>query len=298
MNHCEICLENEGRYTCPKCGAKTCSLDCVKKHKVQGDCDGVIDNTTFIKRKEFKANELLVQRDYNFLMNLDRNINVAKTDIRTTNKRILTPNYRGQNKRRQGEVSDNAIIRRGVNVKLLPKGMERSNNNKSSWDKKNNTFVWTIEFSYVNNETGIEESKYTGYRIAENVKVGDILPEKIKEVLNDDDWFIFLKKIDTKATDLQFIQLNKENLLADELRDRTVIEFPTLIISKSEQVKGYTEYESDVDSPNSSDSSDSSEESSSEDEEPAEESAKKDEKEDNRTKIDPLPTYLPEPSTE
>lgn len=31
--NCEICNENQSKYTCPKCLLRTCSLECIKKHK-------------------------------------------------------------------------------------------------------------------------------------------------------------------------------------------------------------------------------------------------------------------------
>jgi hypothetical protein len=262
----------------------------VKQHKIQGDCDGIVDNTEFVKRDQFKQNESLVQRDYNFLINLDRNINVAKTDIRTNNKRILhqqhNRNKRGY-KRRQvtAKEDENIVIRRGVKVLSLPQGMQRSQMNKTGWDKRKEIFVWTLEFVLVQDE---KKETFVRYRVAENTRVKDTLDHRIKEIIGDSDWFCFLKRVKTKATDLQFIPLDKEALLGDALRDQTVIEFPTIIVSTTESVAGYTVYEgeSDGNSTTGSDSSDSdsdtgsdSSDSSDEDDKPEEVSSRKTEPE-------------------
>ena len=37
---CLICKENLSKYTCPGCQTKTCSLYCIKQHKLSSKCDG------------------------------------------------------------------------------------------------------------------------------------------------------------------------------------------------------------------------------------------------------------------
>ncbi|CCH44128.1 hypothetical protein BN7_3686 [Wickerhamomyces ciferrii] len=271
-NLCQICYTEDHKYKCPKCGTKTCSLPCVKKHKTQSQCDGVVDNTKYIKRDEFESNEHLVHRDYNFLTNLNRTIDVTKGDVRSQNKKILAHNYRQNNNKRfqkHGYDSNSnqyeTITKRQVNIRLLPKGMQRSNMNKSGWDKKKNTYVWTIEWILLDPLNGQELQRKVSYRIAENCKIGDSIHPIIKEELKDQPFYCFLKKLDTPASNPKFIPLQNDSFLADALRDQTVIEFPTILVSTSDKVAGYTVYESESESESdSSDDSDSDSDSSSE----------------------------------
>lgn len=43
-----MCKANEAKFTCPKCEVRTCSLKCVKVHKIELKCDGVRDKTKYI----------------------------------------------------------------------------------------------------------------------------------------------------------------------------------------------------------------------------------------------------------
>ncbi|ODV75058.1 Bcd1p CYBJADRAFT_124687, partial [Cyberlindnera jadinii NRRL Y-1542] len=140
-NYCEICLENEAKYRCPQCGRRTCSVACVRAHKEQSQCSGTVDNTSFVKRSEFLENSHLIQRDYNFLTNLDRALSVKRQDSRQ-NRALKRQRTNGNAQGNHQQVQ----MKRGVRVKYLPKGMQRSNQNKSSWDKKKETYVWTVEF--------------------------------------------------------------------------------------------------------------------------------------------------------
>ncbi|KAH3673275.1 hypothetical protein WICMUC_003734 [Wickerhamomyces mucosus] len=276
-NQCQICLENPFKYRCPKCQTKSCSLTCVKIHKEQTQCDGKLNNTEFIKRQDFEKCELLVQRDYNFLTNLNRTITISKQDVRTKHKKILM-NYNGNyniqsNKRFQkNPISQNfeksnerIIIRRGVNVKLLPKGMSRSSMNKSSWDKKKDTFVWTIEFIYLESETGKEIIRFYNYRVAENTILKDCLPSKIKDMFKpDEDMVFFFKMINTSVKSPKLKHWTNDKPLGILLKDETVIEFPTVIVSNKREIKGYEEYDSDDDNNNSDNDNDNDSESDSE----------------------------------
>lgn len=50
---CLICLTNLPKYTCPKCGMKTCSLNCCLRHKKDFNCDGVRDHLSFVPLKSY-----------------------------------------------------------------------------------------------------------------------------------------------------------------------------------------------------------------------------------------------------
>lgn len=53
---CAICNSTAIKYTCPGCGVKSCSLDCVKRHKLEYECDGKRVKTAFVKLSQFTEN--------------------------------------------------------------------------------------------------------------------------------------------------------------------------------------------------------------------------------------------------
>lgn len=56
---CLICNKSSAKYRCPRCAARTCSVDCVKEHKTQQNCSGVRDKTAFVGIKQFNDGTLL-----------------------------------------------------------------------------------------------------------------------------------------------------------------------------------------------------------------------------------------------
>ncbi|CEP63765.1 Bcd1p LALA0_S09e01992g [Lachancea lanzarotensis] len=195
---CSVCLVEPARYTCPKCQKKTCSLACVKMHKVQDNCSGTASATaSYLAREELKAadtpdgSNLLVQRDYNFLLGMNRQLELMKRDGKQKNKRTLAPthSYNNQTHNRKQQRSDSQphVIRRGVRCALLPKGMQRAVQNKSRWDKNLDLFVWSIEWCILSPE-GTIELYHTSHRNKETDSlaecVGKIVQGKCNELFD------------------------------------------------------------------------------------------------------------------
>ena len=66
---CELCGKVQWKYRCPRCNRKTCSLACVKQHKVQTNCNGVRDKTAFVEMKAMTDMHLLSgMMDYLFYL--------------------------------------------------------------------------------------------------------------------------------------------------------------------------------------------------------------------------------------
>lgn len=56
---CAVCKKAPFKYRCPKCEAKTCSLDCVNQHKTQANCDGVRQRSEQLPMSQIDENVLL-----------------------------------------------------------------------------------------------------------------------------------------------------------------------------------------------------------------------------------------------
>lgn len=132
---------NPPKYRCPRCSVQTCSLPCTKRHKLWAQCSGVRDPAAYIKRNDL-ATPAGIDRDYNFLTRIEREIEGAEKDAVARGVQ-LADDADGRSLRafrpgpQKGEVNvQKAIERTGVIVDRAPKGMVRSRENKTHWHKK------------------------------------------------------------------------------------------------------------------------------------------------------------------
>lgn len=162
---CTICRVQSPKYKCPRCGARTCSLPCVKKHKSWSSCDGERDPTAFVQLGKLKT-DAGIDHDYNFLTKIERSVERAERILRE-DRDILpreNPNApprkktrfnKGQSRGRttvdEGprRLDRNAIHRMrelGIHISSLPYGMTRAKENKTSWNRRTKTINWQVEW--------------------------------------------------------------------------------------------------------------------------------------------------------
>ncbi|KAI0205692.1 hypothetical protein F4808DRAFT_409935 [Astrocystis sublimbata] len=162
---CTICRIQEPKYKCPRCQARTCSLPCVKKHKMWSSCNGERDPTVYVGLDRLKT-DAGIDHDYNFLTKIERSVERAERIMRE-DRDILpqeecrppphkrTRFNKGQSRGRTA-VDDgprkwdrNAIHRLrhlGIHVSSLPYGMTRAKENNTSWNRRSKTINWQIEW--------------------------------------------------------------------------------------------------------------------------------------------------------
>ncbi|TPX11875.1 uncharacterized protein E0L32_007373 [Thyridium curvatum] len=68
---CTVCRAEPPRYKCPRCGARTCSLACVRRHKSWAQCSGIRDVTAYVPRERLRT-PAGIDHDYNFLSGIER----------------------------------------------------------------------------------------------------------------------------------------------------------------------------------------------------------------------------------
>lgn len=281
---CSICLTNPIKYTCPACEARTCSIECVKRHKKQTECTGVVDQSKFIPKKELATDPLYINRDYNFLMKLGRDIQVGKRDVKGNAKNVFkrgnNSNY-NRNKRvkldpntddRVDAVeqyfpnsSSTVIKRQNTMVILLPDGMSRSTSNKTGYDKKLQTFTWTIQWIFLNDKREVIKD-FLSYRISESLPLIEALPfsvlTNVQEDLKKEDIKFYLSNVFKHNQKQTYIKLQNDVTIADNLEGTVVLEYPTIYISTTELEDVLTidsAYKKDAQSSDDSDSSSDSE---------------------------------------
>lgn len=187
---CGICFSNDFKYKCPACGTKTCSLVCVKKHKLQFECSGHVDATKYVPMSNIKEDSnVLVQRDYNFLLTLGRKIDLFKTDTYQAAKPVFQKRrtkFNNNNKLKQRKLNDginsNMINKGDVKVLQMPPGMQRAKNNKTFFDKKKNEYFWTIEWIFLDDNFQADKSVVDN-KMPESVPVKKWLFQKHKSIL-------------------------------------------------------------------------------------------------------------------
>ena len=114
----------------------TCSLPCIKRHKHWAQCNGVRDPTVYIKQKDL-ATTKGIDHDYNYLTSIEREIDLAEKNA-TGRGVVLDGDVRPRKQRyEKGEVNlKKALEKCGAIVMKAPKGMSRSKQNETHWDKR------------------------------------------------------------------------------------------------------------------------------------------------------------------
>lgn len=131
------------KYTCPRCGTHTCSLPCVKKHKVRALCSGVRNSAEYRKRADL-ATPSSIDKDFNFISGVERSLVRAESDAVTSGVNLAPA--RRLNARDARPKVEIEIEERGVTVIRAPKGMSRSKQNKTHWVNQQKSIMWTVEW--------------------------------------------------------------------------------------------------------------------------------------------------------
>ena len=73
-------IPKEGKYTCPGCSIRYCSLNCYKIHKEQTSCTGKLNKTSYIPPDTYNQTNFI--NDYTYLEQLQRNTEQARRKVK------------------------------------------------------------------------------------------------------------------------------------------------------------------------------------------------------------------------
>ncbi|KAL2089540.1 hypothetical protein ACEWY4_014228 [Coilia grayii] len=124
LTSCGMCETEEARYRCPGCMTHSCSLVCVKKHKVETGCSGVRDKTAFVPLSEFDEINLL--NDYRFLEETGR---VADSTTRDVLTQLPQQSQRVHKLPKQASMAK-------ITLKILPRTFTKRKENTTFYHKK------------------------------------------------------------------------------------------------------------------------------------------------------------------
>jgi len=139
---CDLC-GGDGKYRCPRCDTRSCSLTCVQQHKQISGCDGLRKKIKYVPMKKFT--ELDLVQDFKMLESVSAAVDKCQRDKlkRSTNQHvdgIMAP--RMPFKRRKLEYE---AARRGVHLKFLPPHFVRRKLNKSCFQTREKVLKWDVE---------------------------------------------------------------------------------------------------------------------------------------------------------
>ncbi|KAL8777796.1 MAG: hypothetical protein Q9194_002354 [Teloschistes cf. exilis] len=146
----ELCMICPYKYCCPRCSSRTCSLNCLKRHKQWASCNGIRDRAAYVRRKDL-ATPKAVDHDYNYLTSIERQLDIAQRHAESRGISLYHDRQAEERKRHgkptKGEVPLRAAIQEHrVMVDRAPKGMSRQKQNKTYWDSRKKRIVWTVEW--------------------------------------------------------------------------------------------------------------------------------------------------------
>jgi hypothetical protein len=143
---CNICHSAPPKYTCPRDAVRTCSLACSQSHKRRAACTGIRDPAAYIPKSTLQTSSG-IDRDYNFLSGLERNIDRADKE---TSERGVALDGKGKAVF-QKRWHDNGALGRylrdnGIVVHKAPIGMARQKANQTRFIAKSKRIVWSVEW--------------------------------------------------------------------------------------------------------------------------------------------------------
>ncbi|KAH0340812.1 hypothetical protein KCU81_g6620, partial [Aureobasidium melanogenum] len=143
---CSICHSAPPKYTCPRDAVRTCSLACSQSHKRRAACSGIRDPAAYVSKSSLQTAGG-IDRDYNFLSGLERNLSRADKE---TSERGVSLDGKGK-PIFQKRWHDNGALGKylkeyGIVVHKAPIGMARQKANQTRFIQKSKRIVWSVEW--------------------------------------------------------------------------------------------------------------------------------------------------------
>uniref|UniRef100_A0A0B7BJQ3 Box C/D snoRNA protein 1 n=1 Tax=Arion vulgaris TaxID=1028688 RepID=A0A0B7BJQ3_9EUPU len=231
---CEICQSSLSKYTCPGCGVKTCSLPCVKEHKMKLDCSGERDKTSFVDIRNYSDMHLL--NDYRFLEDSERRLYSNKMVPENRRRTVAGAPYH-LNKR--SKLLMTAAYKRGVNLKMVSSALTKNKTNTSFYTISSDTIGWHIEWHFVSTNTIIKDEKVPETTIlleAASKHTNFVQYPSLRKCLEDyrkdrlNKCRLLLKVEGLPANRIRYFELKPTLTIAENLRGHCLTEYPTIMV--------------------------------------------------------------------
>ncbi|CAI8610993.1 unnamed protein product [Vicia faba] len=223
---CEECKSNPSKYKCPGCSINSCSLPCVKAHKVRTGCNGKRNQTLFVPISQFDDNILL--SDYNLLEEVKR---VAEVASRTRTKLGASTYFKLP---RHLKSLQHAAGSRSTKLLFLPNGMSKRENNRSRFDNWNKSIHWTLEWRFhstniVLHNHGVHENSRFDTILEKHLEPGP-WNHQLKEFCDQRDRLkLFIRKY-PKGPKSPFKELDMKAPIRQQLENVVILEYPVIFV--------------------------------------------------------------------
>ncbi|XP_055630523.1 box C/D snoRNA protein 1 [Toxorhynchites rutilus septentrionalis] len=248
---CEVCNAIQAKYTCPKCEVKSCCVKCINIHKRELGCDGIRDRTKYIPMK--KMSKMDMMNDYYFLEECTRYVDERKRDkikrITRYNKNLPPSLFRLRCAARD----------RGTKLRFLLQNFSKHQRNTSQLNFKTLVIHWRLEWCFPNAEGLV----FVDERCDENEKLYVLLNKYLDATCGGDipgknklEYYqsrglnqirVLLKAEDVKRCKNRFFELQPKMSLKENLKGKTIVEYPTIYVIFKESCDGFDVIESDED---------------------------------------------------
>uniref|UniRef100_A0A182TGI7 Box C/D snoRNA protein 1 n=1 Tax=Anopheles melas TaxID=34690 RepID=A0A182TGI7_9DIPT len=252
LGYCEACTANAAKYTCPRCDVKTCSMECLNIHKTKLKCNGIRDRTKYIPLVKMTKMDLM--NDYYFLEDCTKFVQDRKRDQR---KRFT---YHKKNLPIHMMRLQQAALDRGIVLKFMFQNSSKRQKNTSYLDFKTEKIFWRIEWCFPQTN---ENYVYIDKHICEDSKLCDIvdtyLQPSSKHIIPGVDKLanyqargvvgvsLLLKAEGVQKCYDRVTLMNIHDTLRDSLRDKTIVEYPTIYVVLNDQLDQFHIIDSDDD---------------------------------------------------
>ncbi|KAI5855885.1 hypothetical protein BZA05DRAFT_332926 [Tricharina praecox] len=247
---CPYCNTTPPIYTCPACFARSCSVACSKKHKMYRQCSGIRDPTAFVKRSKLMT-EGGVNRDFAFLTGVERGI---KRPIEMAADGEGDAEVEGgdagkvEGGKRQKDRIEHLLSQRGTVVKWAPwEGFGRAKENRTRVVRPNKRkpphIVWTIEWTLLS-EGSPENCRFLDHDVSENSGVAFAFfnpantPDTTRNEAVKKSETEFYLVLEAPANKKHCICLDPGKPWSENLRERTMLEFPQVLVTAGTQGEG------------------------------------------------------------
>lgn len=190
---CEMCGGGDGKYCCPACERRTCSLKCVKDHKLKFECSGLRHRPVAPEYESVKYNEDMFLKDYKFL----EGVNEYTGQLEAC-KDSGAPSESEDRKMRGLEFKRIQKVAKLAELRMLPEAFSRCKRNQTHFVKsvdegkdsgdldgkpeKRSTrlgrIAWTIDFV----EYDTCKLHETRHEISDETEFGCLIPGSVKRV--------------------------------------------------------------------------------------------------------------------
>ena len=175
---CTVCLKCRAKYTCPRCGVQTCSLECCRAHKSETSCTGKRDDTGYVSVSTMNCNTL--RSDMAVLKRSETASLIGKRVYSQVGDGTATGKAKG---RERGINKVRKVLRlRGGDLETMP-GLVSSTENRTHVSKAGD-ILWTVAVRYVGAEAKLNFAGVVHGKL-EGTSVKDVIADWLREKSTD-----------------------------------------------------------------------------------------------------------------